>query len=355
MTKELFDDLNVLELRLSSKNKIPHKLIYLGSENHLYERLIKQYKEIIHAENSLLEKISLNGLEVSPSQFYTELFTVPLFFSNRIVIVRHADSLFKNIEINSTILKHFNKKFNHLPKSIFCFLQFDSSSLPKNFSKLKESDVIFKPNLPKGHNIILYYIKEAKKMGYEIDKEALELLLSKCAFDFHKTHQALKQLTLYLLPQCNQKTLNKNKITLEMIEDFCEKSEGNFYFQLLDQIAEKRISDCIQKFNQHKFNDGTDLSISFTKLFIDAYRYQYFIKLGISHSEILIRLGIKKAHPFMIKKNEQRYQKLLQNYQEKSYPFILKALSKLDKILKIEPKEKHRNSLIMFIASLEGY
>ena len=352
MSKQIFDELEKLENQLDTTSEIPKKFIFLGSENHLCENLINTYHKAIQKQETFIEKTWMNGLEASPNEFYTELFTIPLFASTRMIIVRHADLLFKQIESEKTTLKYFTYGFEHWPQSIFCFFQFDSSSIPKKMTLLSQLSITFKPSIPKRYNLIPYYTKKVKQMGYNIDQKTLELLISKCAWDFYRIQQILDQLTLHLIPQ-NKETSKEINITQDMIEEFCTNWDGNFYFEILDYIAEKKIQKCIQRIYQHSFDDGSELSGSFTKLFIDAYRYHHFKKLGLPNSETLERLNMKTAHPFMIKKSQQRYQKLMQHYPETSIYLVFKHLIKLDETLKIEPKGKHQTLLIMFIASLE--
>ncbi len=353
MSGKIFDRLEKLEDQFHSISEPPGKFIFLGSESHLCENLINFYhKAIQKRKETFIEKISMNGLETSPSEFHTELFTIPLFASTRMVTVRHADLLFKKIESEKTTLKYFKHSFENWPKSIFCFLQFDSSSVPKKITHLEKLSITFKASIPKGHNLILHYIRKAKQMGCEIDQKSLELLISKCSCDFYRIQQMFDQLALHMIPH-NKETSEDTKITEEMVEEFCINWDGNFYFEILDHIAEKKIQRCIQRVYQHSFDDANELSGSFTKLFVDAYRYHHFKKLGLTDSETLERLNMKTAHPFMIKKSQQRYQKLMQHYPETSISLVFKHLSRLNEVLKIEPKEKHQTLLVMFIASLE--
>ena len=351
MPKEIFSELDQLETHLASGKKIPEKLIYLGSENHLCEDLMQAYHNTIKKKEPFFERTLINGLEASPQELYSELFTIPLFASARMIAVKHADYLFKRIESESNILKRFEHDLKIWPKSIYCFLQFDSSAIPKKFALLKTLSVTFKPSIPKGDRLISYYIRKANKMGCKIESKTLEFLAGKCAWDFYRIQQVFDQLTLHLAPLNEEISENLN-VTQEMIEELCADWDGDFYFAILDDIAEKKIQCCIQKIHQHNFDDGRELFSSFAKLFVDSYRYFYFTKLGLPSAEILDQLNMKTAHPYMIKKNQQRYQKLIQHYPENSISFVFKYLSKLDEALKIESKEKHRTLLVMFLASL---
>ena len=353
MSEESFDDPDRLEARLlSSQKALPKTLIFLGTGSHLHEKLMGAYKKSIQKQKISFETISMNGLEATPQEFYSELFTVPLFASGRMIILRHADVLLKKIEeSDSKFFEHFERGFQNWPELVFAFLQFDSQALSKKFNFLKKWGITFKGSVPKGRNMVRHFITKADQLNYQMNEKTAEAFLTKCAWDHQKAESAFDQLTLHLFPSHEQGS-EKKEITLEMVEAFCCELEGDFYFELLDGIAEKRLRTCIEKLNQHRFSDGNELLGGLIRLFTDSYRYHEFKKQNLPQSEILERLNMKTAHPFMAQKSEQRYRRVIQNYSERGMAYIFSKLAQLDKMLKVEPKEKHLVVLTMFIASL---
>ena len=338
------------------KEKHPFRLIvFLGPENHLYERLIEVYYRKIQSIYPASEKISLNGLETQANEFHTELFTVPLFVSTRLVVVKHADILLmKEIDKNREVLKHFEHDITNWPESVFAFLQLDSPDASSSvLKKLQPLGVTYSYQPPKGRQVFHYFEKKAIELNYEIDDEAIQTLLSKSAWDFRYAEKMFDQLTSNLFTR-SERDQKKRKITAEVIQKYHDDSEGDLYFEIADQASSKKIKDCIDKLNRHKFEDGLEILYALARLFSDSYRYHYFKKLGLSHEDIIERLNIKNAHPYMIKKTIERLQTTLYSYSEQSMPVIFKRLNALDKRLKTEKREKHRSLLIMFMASLEN-
>ena len=362
MSEESFDDPDQLEARLLSSQKgIPKTLICLGAGSHLHEKLMETYKKSVQKQNISFETISMNGLEATPQEFYSEMFTVPLFTSSRMIILRHTDVLLKKIEeadknADSKIFKHFEKGFKDWPEHVFAFLQFDSEALSKKFTFLKKWGITFKASIPRGKNMVRHFITKADQLNYQMNEKTAQAFLAKCAWDYQKAESAFDQLTLHLFPNPpnREQDSEKKEITAEMVEAFCCDWEGDFYFELLDSIAEKRLRACIEKLNQHRFNDGNELLGGLIRLFIDTYRYREFKKQNLSQSEILEKLNMKTAHPFMAQKSEQRYRRVIKNYSERSMAYIFSKLAQLDGMLKVESQEKHLTLLVMFIASLES-
>ena len=357
MTKSTFNDLEQLEKTLEKEKSPPKTIVFLGSENHLYEKLIQAYYRKIQSSHSFAEIISINGLETQVNEFHTELFTIPLFASARLVVLKHADSLLKKIEEDQTILKNFHYNIENWPELIFSFLQLDSSGTSKaskqTLTKLQGLGVTYAYEPPKGNQVFNYFRKKSLQLNYEMDDKAIEALLTRCAWDFRHAERAFNQLTSNLFTQ-HERDEEKKKITSEMIKEYHDDFESDLYFEITEKAAAKKIKDCIQKLNHHKFEDGLEILYGLTRLFSDAYRYHHFKKLGLPHEDITERLNIKNAHPYMIKKTMERLQMALRVYSEKSMPFIFKRLNKLDEQLKTEPREKHLSLLTMFMASLEN-
>ena len=353
MKKSVFHDLAELEQDIQRERRPFRVIVFLGTENHLYERLIKTYYSRIQSAYSSSEIISINGLETQVSEFHTELFTVPLFVSARLVVLKHADNLLKEISKNQKVLKHFNHDIQNWPEAVFGFLQLDTSSTSSVLKKLQDLGITYAYQPPKGNQISHYFKKKALELNYEIDETAIQTLLVKSAWDFRHTEKIFDQLTENLFTK-SEREQEKRKITTEVIHEYYDDSESDLYFEITEQASSKKIKDCIEKLNHHKFEDGMEILYALSRLFSDSYRYRYFKRLGLPHEDILERLNIKNAHPYMIKKTIERLQNTLYHYSERSIPFIFKRLNVLDKRLKTEPREKHLSLLTMFMASLEN-
>ena len=342
----LYEDIDDFKKTISKAEEPPHIIIFLGSEHHFYENLIKAYKEKIELLKPPLDVFYANGLEADTRQFHAELFTLPLFSSSRLVVLKHAEALFEKIQSELTVKKHFEKDIKKIPISTFLFIQLDSNSLPQSLSFLKGLSALVKPKTLKGIGILRHFQSKADSLNITISSEAIEALLKKCAWEFQNALRVFDQLALY--------SKKEKKITIEIVEEFCDDLQGDLYFDILDHVAEKKTVKCIEKLNHHRYSDSMQLLTGLSKLFANAYRFKKYRSLGFSTSNIYKKLGMTGGHPYVVKKNEQRIQNILKYYSESSYSRIFRRLIELDKQLKTESKEKGRTFLIMFAAYLES-
>ena len=333
----------------ASGEEIPRLIIFLGMEHHIYEPLIKEYEESIRLNSSSFDMISLNGLEVTPEEFHGELFTSSLFSANKLVVLKHGESLLDKVKNHkeSAMMKNYShdlKAMSH--SSTFFFLQMDTTSIPSDFAFLKKIGVQIKLKVLYGRSILNYFKEKAKNLNTQIGPQALEELMEKTAWDFKNALRIFDQLVLY--------SRNEKELTRQMIASFCEQLEGNLYFEILDNTAQKNIPRTIRKITQHKFDNALQLLDAFNKLFSDSYRFIKYKKLELDRQSIRERLGLSEATSYVTKKSEERFQIMLRNYPEASFPAIFQKLIQLDERLKTESKEKHQSLLIMFVGSLQN-
>ena len=292
--------------------------------------------------------VALNGLEPDASQFHTELCTIPLFDSKRILVVRHADALFKLIHSNATLFKYFERDLKQIPETTHLLLQFDSTSFPAGFSFLENiAEIIYKTKPLYKKDILGYLKKKAKILEYTIDEGVIELLIEKCAWDSKNSMRMFDLLVLY--------AKKDQRITHDMVNKFCHDLEGDLYFEILDHLSEKRLDKCIHKINQHKIIDGNQLFFGFVKIFTDSFRYMQFKNISISIQDIYKQLEFNTMGQYILKKTEQRIQTMIRSYSDKEIKLILNKLLELDKRLKSESSEKHRTLLIMFVNSIKAF
>ena len=343
--KPLYEDVEGFKRALQTNEAPPQMVVFLGQEHQLYEDLIHIYKNTIEAFKPPLDTLYLNGLEADAQELHAELFTVPLFSSSRLVVLKHAETLFKKIQSDVIVKEHFEKDIKKLPLSTFIFIQLDSNLLPQGLLYFKDIGILIKPKTLWGNNILNYFTQKASSLNFILSTDAINMLMKKCAWNFPNAVKTFDQLLLY----CQK----EKKITVEAVEEVCDDLENNLFFDVIDHISERKITKSIEKLNHHRYNDGIQFLAGFSKLFSDAYRFKSYSLMGSSSSIIYEKLGIRDGHPYIVKKNKQRIKNVLENYSETSFLRIFKRLVELDEQLKTESKEKGKTLLVMFVAFLD--
>ena len=337
-----YEDSEKVLSQIKKEKKIPPIVVLLSDDSYQCDIFFSTYKQIAESTSSNIDIITINGLEGSASQFHAELTTIPLFSSDRFIIIRHADTLLKNIMANTVVFKYFERDLINIPSCNRLLLQFDDT-FPKGFDFLKKIAIVSETRILYEKDLYALIERKVESWNKKIDYPTIQLLIEKCSGDSKQVLKKLDQIVLY--------TMQKERITKEDIQLFCADLEGDLYFTILDYIAEKKISRCLQKINQHKFLDGSVLMPGIIKIFTDAFRYSSLRKIGADNDTIRKSLGLDTQN-FIAKKNEARIHSTVKNYPYETLKYIFNALHALDQQFKMEPPIKHKTLLILFISSL---
>ena len=339
-----YEDSEKILSQIKKEQKIPQIIILISTDIYQSDIFFTEYKKYIHTLYDGVEIISLNGLEATSSQFHAELTTIPLFSANRFLLIRHSDTLFKNIITNNVIFKYFERDFKQIPTCTRILIHIESD-LSKSYDFLKNISTIVETRVLYEKDIFALIERKAQDIGKEIHRDTINLLINKCAFDSKQILKTFDQIALY--------SMQSKIITKDDINMICLDIEGDLYFSILDSIAEKKINRCLQKINQHKFTDASLLLPGIIKIFTDAFRYNIFKNLNLDVQLIRKKMGWDTGQVFINKKNESRLLSTIKFYSLSNINIILKKLKDLDKQIKMEAPNKHKTLLIMFITSLE--
>jgi len=196
-------------------------------------------------------------------------------------------------------------------------------------------------------DLIRFLQERIEAMGFTAEQGSARRIAEKSGFDNKQALSALDRLFTYCL--------DEKKIVLKDIQEICYDMQGDLYFAFIDALAERKTDAAIKKLNRHRFADGAILLAGIVKLFSDALRFHRYARLGFETKSIHKRLGLNTNHAFVMKKNQERFQALVRNYEVGQIKSILASLCKLDIRLKENPSLKDQKViLIFFIASLAG-
>ncbi|MDH5716620.1 MAG: hypothetical protein OEZ22_03165 [Spirochaetia bacterium] len=336
-------------LKKESLKVTQYQVFLLYSHDHLVvEEVYGFIHKTLSEKEPNIENVTLNGLETDASIFHAELSTIPMFQNCRVLFIRHADTILKKIDANKTILSYFLRDFKNLPDTTKLILQIDDKKIPASLKTLEENTLIYKTDDIREKDLPFFLKSRSQIMGYSIDDIALKILIEKCAWDYSQAIQALDRLFTY--------AVHEKKISTEDVHEVCHDMEGDVYFMILDSLSERKIKQCVKLLIHHKLNYGDFIVQGIIKLFTNALRYSYLRNNNnLSTNEIFKRLEIKTNHAFILKKNENQFQKLLSKYNAKEISDILEKLFELDKRFKENTRlEEQKTFLITFAASLEN-
>ncbi len=337
--KNTFTDLKELITALSKAGNIPGIIVY-SDDHYQVEETYRAYQKYLKKKFPQTEEIHINGREVQMESFHAELTTIPMFGEARYIWVRHADNTFDKIKSNNKILSRFVDDLSRIPETTPLLIHLDEKKLPADFKFLEERFLVFTPVPLKEKDVVTYIQRRSETAGYSMEKAAAGLLADICHQSQKYINEALNRLFLYKIAE---KTITEDDVAMAALD-----IDGNYYFAILDLIAERDISKALHRTISHSDRDSTILFTGIAKLFTDTFRYMMLRKNNASAVMDVIE---DSNSAWMKKKSEERIQKVIRNYGYSRLEKIILDFPELDQQRKANPKlETH--TLINFIHSL---
>lgn len=315
---------------LSVQKKFPMIIFCYGDNIQLVEELYQSYLQQLEKQFSNFEEIRINGAESELNVLHAELCTIPMFNNNRLIWVRHADNMFERLDKKKDVLskktvQNFINDFDNVPLETAAFIHFDKKKIPTAFKSIDQNQFVIELQNLKEKDLPAFLRQKAVAAGYELEAGAEQLLIQKCAFDVKQSVRELDSLFLYCLKE--------KKIEVQDIQTFCSNLEGDLLYATLDLIAERKLSAAIAKFGQNKMDNTKDAMYFFralARLFTDAFRYSYLHQFCQTAAEVQGRLGYRNNLDWLVRKNDQKFRRLLQLYHPQEISVILEHLYQLD-------------------------
>jgi len=204
-----------------SSEEIEPVYLFTGDQIHLIEKAVHELRSRVFGREDDMNYIVLQGDSASGEEIVENAATMPMFSSNKVIVVKNADKL-KEKELSVI------EAYLESPS--------DSASLVLIFSDGK-APKIKKKNLPrydfsleKGNTVSIVR-EEARHLGFAISPKAAQTLVSLVGEDLKELHNELVKLSLY---RSNGKT-----IEIEDIENHTRKSRFGDIFSLINALSKK--------------------------------------------------------------------------------------------------------------------
>lgn len=221
-------------------------LIYVvyGTEIYLKERIKASLKEVLFP---LLEEesdlITFDGKKISTSEIIEEANTLPFFGNKRLIFVEDAWFLTseKGVGLGVNSEELMNYFHSPSPSTILVFLtQNKLDGKRKTVKFLKKEAVLLDVNPLDERGIRMHLFEESNINNFQIDKEALDLLVllndkDGKTFDLSRALSNLSSLMLY--------KSKENRITKQDVENLIPK---NLEYNVFD-LSKFWLSGCLEK------------------------------------------------------------------------------------------------------------
>lgn len=333
--------------KLKKTGELPQIILVMSRDYAICEEIHALYKERISENGAEPEEVHLNGHETEAGVFHGELSTIPMFEINRLIWLRHADPVLKKIAANKTVLSYFLRDLTNIPESTRLLIQLDEPKVPKALEVLTKLAWSVEEEPLKEKDLPGYVKLRTGMMDFEIDDEAIDELTRRYAINPTQITAALDRLFAYCL--------HEKKINRADVEEVCFDIEGSVVFKIIDLIASRQIDPALKTLRSYKIEESGLLSSMLAKTFIEGMRYHKLKEAGVGLKEIHKRLDWNTGHSFIIRKNEERVNKLARYYPLAQLEKILASLPQLDQRLKENSSPLFQKTILtMFIASLQS-
>lgn len=327
-----------LLLKELSKNKTTSFIILsLGNDFETNENLFHRTSEYLSTFKIPLETTTLNGPEAEDAALHSEVATIPMFESMRLIRLKHADSFLKKISKNKTVFAYYQRDLRNMPPGTSLILETDENKIPADWHFLREGGLILTPRKIREQDLPAFIKERANRAGFEIDIKTASLLVQRCAFVKEKCLNALDRLMLY--------TLSEKSIHADDIDEVVTDEVGDVYFKILDSFA-KRQPSLLKLVIQHDFSDAGEIVNRLAKWVSDAIRFRHLSDSGMSVKDAHKRLGLNTQHQYVFRMNNERFQTFHRVYSRNEQTELLRNLLTLDERLKMTNSAALHHALV---------
>lgn len=320
------DTLAALCRRIQSMPALPHFVFFVADQSETLADLLGTLREKLVAVYGNCDEVHLSGHDNDAASWHAEMMTMPMFPSGRLILIRHAESLLKRIDAQPRVLATYLHDFSHVPEFTVSVLQFGEKKLPKKLQPLEELALVYEDQPLSPAELANHLAARAQALGFTAERDALDLLIDKCA--------GKERLVLAGFDRLITFRLHEKTITVDDVDDVVGTAESNLHFRLLDETARRNTGECLRLLQLHALESAEQLIAALARLFSDAMRYHYYDRAGMTAAEIGRVIGQRPLTGYALKKSIERWSVLLQKYSPAGIRVVMDALVRADTLIK---------------------
>lgn len=240
--------LKIAELKNNLKQgNLDNVYLITGKEQVFIKDIQKSFKDIMSSEEREMNFSNFDLEEVSLGDVINEAISAPFFGERRLVFAEHPYFLTgekeKNVvDQNADLLLKYIK--NPTPSTILViFASYDKlDSRKKIVKELKKLAITVNAGKMEGPILAKTIKNDLENAGYQIENEALDLLINKTKGNYSLIINQLNKLKLY--------SLNTKKIDQKSVIELVPQSLEDNVFDLMTEILNKNIYKAEELYNQ---------------------------------------------------------------------------------------------------------
>lgn len=312
--------------KIESLSAAPRFVFFISEQNEELEELLTTLRDKLTKLYGSCDEVHLSGYDNDAATWHAEMMTMPMFPSGRLILVRHAEALLKRIDGQPRVLASYLHDFPRVPDFTVSVLQFGEKKLPKKLQPLEELSLIYEDEPLSPEELAEHLMARAQALGFTAEREAIDLLIDKCA--------SIERLVLAGFDRLITFRLHEKTISVSDVAEVIDTAESNLHFRLLDETARRNIGECLRILQLHALESAEQLIAALARLFSEALRYHYYERSGMSASEIGQVIAQRPLTGYALKKSIERWNMLLQKYSPAGIRVVMDALVKADTLIK---------------------
>lgn len=300
--------LKIAELKNNLKQgNLSNVYLITGAEQVFIKDIQKSFKDIMSPEERDMNFSNFDLEEVPLGDVINEAISAPFFGERRLVFVQSpyfltAERVKNAVEQNTNLLLKYIQ--NPTPSTIMViFASYDKLDARKKIVKeLKKEAVVVNAGQMEGPVLTRTIQNDLKIDGYQIDGEALNLLINKTKSNYSLITNQLVKLKMY--------ALKSKKIDKQAVEQLVPQSLEDNVFDLMNQILNKNIYQAEELYHQfllQKIDPILLISILMSQLRL-LIQVKVLTEKGLTEATISKNL---KVHPYRIKLSHRQSKQLI--------------------------------------------
>ena len=278
----------------------PDIILLSGNDPDIMEGVLEKIKKRLDKERGNFELFSFSGVPGDEMLFYEEIFNAPLFSPYRLIILRQARELFKNISKEQSA--RLQTEMEKLPDNTLIVIYY-SGEPPASFVKIfnkrifhHTSKEIYSNQLP------VFILETAHRLNISLTEEALHELRERV-----EPREGAISLALHRLKDILPKEKHHN-IGISEVREIVFLNTGMNSFNLVDSLFSGDRMDSERELSH--YNEHSDNIFGLLKLILnrtdEIRKFRSGKEMRMNNEEMIVHLGLKNRPPFIQKKILER-------------------------------------------------
>lgn len=279
------------------ENALNPVYLILGEEDYFTKPIKKAFMELIPQQERSFN-VGQYDMETTPlSNATDDAMSIPFFGEHRLVII--TDPIFLTGKKTKSKIEYDTDSFIEYLKRpldstiMVIFAPYKKMDERKKVVKQLRKNAVIVDNSPMNeYSLRKFFTSQLKKEGYELDRDALDLMLERTDADLH--------LMMNEVPKLEIASEKEKRISRKTVEAIVPQTVEQNVFKLVDIVLAKNVPAAIKMYHDLLLQKIEPLSIN--AILIGQFRLMLQVQILQKHGYTQGNIAsVLRAHPYRIK------------------------------------------------------